>query len=68
MDNIKALLIKLLYSKLTQQIESLNISLITVDMALKKYLMYYLDIIPAIQFLLGHQLLISYLVYALVQQ
>lgn len=50
MNKIKILLIKLLYDKVTYKIKSLNIYFVIANMALKKYLMYYLEIIPAIYF------------------
>ena len=53
-DKIKIPLIKLLYDKVNWWIRSLSIRLITTNVALNKYLIYYLDIIPAIQFLIGH--------------
>ncbi len=65
-DEMRALLIELPYSKVTWWTRSLNIRSVTADVAPKEYLMYYLDIIPAIQFLIGHWPFTPYLVYALV--
>ena len=53
-DKIRALLIELPYNKITWWTRSLNIYSVTADMAPKKYLIYYLDIIPVIQFLISH--------------
>ena len=47
-DKIKVLLIELPYSKVTWWIKSLCIRLIITNIALKKYLIYYLDIILVI--------------------
>ena len=55
-DEIKALLIKLLYSKVTWWTKSINIYLVIANVASKEYLIYYLDIISAIYFLIGHYL------------
>ncbi len=47
-DKMRVLLTELPYGKVTWWTMSLNICLVTTDMAPKEYLMYYLDIIPAI--------------------
>ena len=60
---MRALSIKLLYDKLTWWTRSLNICSIIANVAPKEYLMYYLDIVPAIQFLIGHWLFAPHLAY-----
>ncbi len=62
-DEMRALLIELPYSKVTRWTRSLSIYSFTADVALKKYLMYYLDIIPAIRFLIGHRPFAPHLAY-----
>ncbi len=64
MDEMKALLTKLPYGKVIWWTRSLNIRSVTADVAPKEYLMYYLDIIPAIRFLIGHRRFAPYLAYA----
>ena len=53
-DEIKALLTELPYGKVTWWIKSISIYLVITNVAPKKYLIYYLDIIPAIRFLISH--------------
>ncbi len=65
-DKMRALLTELLYSKVTWWTRSLSIRLITVNVAPKEYLMYYLDIIPIIRFLIGHRLFTPHLAHALI--
>ena len=65
-DKMRNLLIELPYNKVTWQIKSRNIHLAIADMLPKKYLIYYLDIILAIRFLIGHQVFAQYMAYALV--
>ncbi len=67
-DEMRALLTELLYSKVTWWTRSLNIRSVTTDVAPKEYLMYYFDIIPAIQFLIGHRPFAPHLAYALVRR
>lgn len=61
---MQALLIELLYGKVTLQAKKLRIYLIIADKAIKKYLMYYLDIIPAICFPIRYQPFILFIIYA----
>lgn len=63
-DKMKALVTKLLYSKITWWTRNLSIALVNLDVVSKKYLMYYLDIIPVIQFLISNWLFASQLAYA----
>ncbi len=63
-DEMRALLIELPYGKVTCWTRSLNIRSITTDVAPKEYLIYYLDIIPAIRFLIGHRPFAPHLAYA----
>ncbi len=67
-DEIKTLLTELRYGKITWWTRSLTIRSVTADVAPKEYLMYYLDIISAIRFLIGHQLFAPHLVYASVRR
>lgn len=53
-DKIRALLIELPYDKIIWWAKSLNIASVTADVVPKKYLIYNLDIIPAIQLLIGY--------------
>ena len=46
----------------------MNIRSVDINMALKTYLIYYLDIIPAIQFLIDHFLFASHMAYAPVKR
>lgn len=55
-DEMRALLTKLPYSKVIWLTKSINIGLVIADVAPKNYFMYYLDIIPAIHFLISDQL------------
>ena len=52
-DEIKALLTKLPYGKVIWWRKSIIIYLVIANMAPKEYLIYYLDIIPAIRFLIS---------------
>lgn len=45
----RAFLIELPYNKITEQTKKLNIRPVIANIALKKYLIYYLDIISAIR-------------------
>ncbi len=67
-DEMRALLTKLPYGKVTWWTRSLNIRSVTADVAPKEYLMYYLDIIPAIRFLIGHRPFALHLAYAPVRR
>ncbi len=68
MDEISTLLIELSYSKVTWWTKSLSIRSVTTDVTPKEYLIYYLDIIPAIRFLIGHQPFAPHLAYAPVRR
>ncbi len=48
MDKMRTLLTELLYGKVTWWTRSLSICSVTTNVTPKKYLIYYLDIIPAI--------------------
>lgn len=65
-NEMRTLLTELVYDQDILLIKSLNIYLLIANMALKEYLIYYLDIIPAIYFLINHQLFVPYGTYALV--
>lgn len=67
-DEIRALLIELPYGKVICWTKSLSICSVIADVAPKEYLMYYLDIIPAIRFLIGHQPFAPHMAYAPVQR
>ena len=67
MDEIRVLLIELPYGNVTWWAKSISIYLVIADVAPKKYLMYYLDIIPAIRFLISHQPFAQHMMYTLVQ-
>ncbi len=67
-DKMRALLIELPYDKVTWWTRSLSIHSVTADVAPKEYLMYYLDIIPAIRFLISHQPFAPHLAYAPVRR
>lgn len=62
-NKIQLLLIKPPYGKVTWWIKHLNIHLIIADMALKKYLIYFLNIIFTIYFLINYYYFASYMVY-----
>ena len=64
---MRDLLTKLPYDKVTWWTKSINIHSVIANVAPKKYCIYYLDIIPAIRFLIGHQLFAQYMAYAPVQ-
>lgn len=64
LDKMRVLLTKLPYDKVTLWIKSQNICLVFANMVPKEYLMYYLDIILAIQFLLDYRLFLPYFAYA----
>lgn len=53
-DKMRILLTKLLYSKVTWWIRSLNICLVITDVAPKEYFIYYFNIILVIQFFIGY--------------
>ncbi len=59
-DEMRVLLIEFSYDKITWWTGSLSIRLVTADVASKEYLMYYLDIILAIRFLIGHRPFVSH--------
>ena len=63
-DKMRALLTELLYDKVTWWTKSLSICSVIPDVALKEYFMYYLDIIPAIRFLIGHCPFAPHMAYA----
>ncbi len=63
-DKIRALLKELPYSKVTWWTRGLNICSVTADVAPKKYLIYYLDIISVIRFLIGYRPFTPHLAYA----
>ncbi len=65
---MRALLTELSYGKVTCWTKSISIRSVITDVGSKEYLMYYLDIIPAIRFLIGHQLFAQHMVYAPVQR
>ncbi len=65
---MRALLTELPYDKVTWWTRSLNIYSITTDVAPKEYIMYYLDIILVIQFLIGHQPFAPHLAYTPVRR
>lgn len=67
-DKIRALLTELLYTRVIWQTKRLTIASIITNVIPKEYLIYYLDILPAIQFLIDYQPFAQYLVYALVWQ
>ena len=66
-DEMRALLTKLPYGKVTWWTKSISIRSLIADVAPKEYLMYYLDIIPAISFLIGYRLFAKHMAYAPVQ-
>ena len=53
-DEMRALLTELLYDKVTWGTKSISIYSVTANIVTKKYLIYYLDIIPAICFLISY--------------
>ena len=67
-NKMRALLTELPYVKVTWWTKSLSIRSVIADVALNEYLMYYLDIIPAICFLIGHRLFAPQITYAPVQR
>lgn len=67
-DEIQALLTKLLYGKVTCWTKSLKIYSVIANVASKEYLMYYLNIILAICFLIGHQPFALYMAFAPVRR
>lgn len=54
---------KLLYSKVTWWTSCLNIHSIIVDVVSEEYLIYYMDILLTILFLIGHWPFLPYLAY-----
>ncbi len=66
-DEMRALLTELPYGKVTWWTKSISMRSVISDVAPKEYLMYYLDIIPAIRFLIGHRLLTQQMACAPVQ-
>ena len=54
-DKMRALLTELLYGKVTWWTKSISICSVIANVASKEYLIHYLDIIPAIRFLISHQ-------------
>ena len=66
-DEMRALLIELPYSKVIWWTKSLSICSVIVNVAPKEYLMYYLDIILTIRFLISHRLFAQHIAYILVQ-
>lgn len=61
---MQALLTELLYSKITWQTKSLSICLVIANIAPKKYLLYYLNKILTIYFLIGHWPFILHMAFA----
>ena len=55
-DEMRALLTELPYGKVIWWVKSISIRLVITNVAPKKYLIYYLDIILAIRFLISHRL------------
>ncbi len=62
-DEMRALLTELPYGKVSWWTKSINICSVIADVAPKEYLMYYLDIIPAIRFLIGHRSFAQHMAY-----
>lgn len=58
---------ELLYNKITWWTKSLTIYSVIFNAISKKYLMYYLDIISIICFLIGCDPFVLYMVYVLIQ-
>ena len=52
-DEMRALLTELPYNEVTWWTKTISIYLVIIDVTLKEYLIYYLDIIPAICFLIS---------------
>ena len=67
-DEMRALLTELPYGKVIWWTKSLSICSVIADVAPKEYLMYYLNIKPAICFLIGHRLFALHMAYAPVQR
>ncbi len=67
-DEMRVLLTELPYGKVPWWTKSISIRSVIADLAPKKYLMYYLDILPAIRFLIGHRPFAQHMAYALVQR
>ena len=63
-DEMRTLLTELLYSKVIGWTKSISIRLVIANVAPKKSLMYYLDIILAIRFLISHQPFVQHIAYA----
>ena len=64
---MRTLIMELPYGKITWWTKSLNIRSVIADVAPKKYLMYYLNIIPAIRFLISHRPFVPHMAYTPVQ-
>ena len=62
-DDIKALLTELPYGKVTWETKSISICSVIASVAPKDYLMYYLDIIPAIRFLISYRSFAEHMAY-----
>lgn len=67
-DEMQALLTELLYGKVTWWTKILSICSVIANVALKEYLMYYLDIIPAIRFLIGNRLFAPHMAFVPVRR
>ena len=67
-DEIRVLLTELPYDKVTWWTKSISIRLVIANVVPKKYLIYYLDIIPTIRFLISHQLFAKHMAYTPVQR
>ncbi len=66
-DEMRALLTELSYGKVTWWTKSISIRSVIADVTPKEYLMYYLDIKPAIRFLIGHRPFAQRMAYEPVQ-
>lgn len=64
---MQILFIELLYDKIIWWIRSLSRCSVIADITVKKYLIYYLDIILAICFLISYQIFVLYIVFATVR-
>ena len=67
-DEMRALLTQLPYGKVTWWTKSISIRLVITDMAPKEYLMYYLDIITTIRFMISHRPFTQHMTYGPVQR
>lgn len=64
---MQILFIEILYDKVIWWIRSLSRCSVIADIPLKKYLIYYLDIILAICILIGYQIFALYIIFATVK-